>query len=62
LSGYWIDLVHGRRPPRGIVLRLAVIRGIPVRVPFLSHHIHSPQLAHRSATVELRGAFERMQV
>jgi hypothetical protein len=20
LSGYWIDLVHGRRPPRGIVL------------------------------------------
>src|SRR5437667_10438327 len=22
LSGYWIDLVHGRRPPRGIVLDL----------------------------------------
>jgi hypothetical protein len=24
LSGYWIDLVHGRRPPRGIVLDMEV--------------------------------------
>ena len=31
------------------------------RVPFLSHHIHSPHLAHRSVIVELRGAIERMQ-
>jgi hypothetical protein len=31
------------------------------RVPFLSHHMHSPRLAHRSVIVELRGALERMQ-
>jgi hypothetical protein len=31
------------------------------RVSFLSHHIHSPHLAHRSVTVELRGALERMR-
>ena len=31
------------------------------RVPFLSHHMHSPHLAHRSVIVELRGALERMQ-
>ena len=31
------------------------------RVSFVSHHIHSPHLAHRSVTVELRGALERMR-
>jgi len=31
------------------------------RVSFLSHHIHSPHLSHRSVTVELRGALERMR-
>ena len=31
------------------------------RIPFLSHHMHSPHLAHRSVIVELRGALERMQ-
>jgi hypothetical protein len=31
------------------------------RVPSLSHHMHSPHLAHRSVIVELRGALERMQ-
>ena len=31
------------------------------RVPYLSHHMHSPHLAHRSVIVELRGALERMQ-
>ena len=30
-------------------------------VPSLSHHMHSPHLAHRSVIVELRGALERMQ-
>jgi hypothetical protein len=30
-------------------------------VPFLSHHMHSPHLAHHSVIVELRGALERMQ-
>jgi len=29
--------------------------------PFLSPHMHSPPLAHRSVIVELRGALERMQ-
>jgi hypothetical protein len=32
-----------------------------LRVPSLSHHMHSPHLAHRSVIVELRGALERMQ-
>ena len=31
------------------------------RVPFISHHMHSPHLAHRSVIAELRGDFERMQ-
>jgi hypothetical protein len=31
------------------------------RMPFLSHHMHSPHLAHRSVIAELRGALERMQ-
>ena len=31
------------------------------RVPSVSHHMHSPHLAHRSVIVELRGALERMQ-
>ena len=31
------------------------------RVPYLSHHVHSPHLVHRSVIVELRGALERMQ-
>jgi|ERR1700733_2108142 hypothetical protein len=31
------------------------------RVPFLSHRIHSPHLAHRSVIVELHAALERMQ-
>jgi hypothetical protein len=31
------------------------------RVPFASHHMHSPHLAHRSVIVELRGDFERMR-
>ena len=31
------------------------------RVPYLSHHMHSPHLAHRSVIVELRGALERIQ-
>ena len=31
------------------------------RVPYLSHHVHSPHLAHHSAIVELRGALERAQ-
>ena len=31
------------------------------RVPFLSHHIHGPHLAHRSVIVELHAALERMQ-
>jgi len=31
------------------------------RVPFLSHHIHSPRLAHRSVIVELRSDFDRMR-
>ena len=30
-------------------------------VPFLSHHVHSPRLAHRSVIAELRGDFERMR-
>ena len=32
-----------------------------IRVPFISHHMHSPHLAHRSVIAELRGDFERMQ-
>src|SRR5215467_2948888 len=31
------------------------------RVPFVSHHMHSPHLAHRSVIVELRGDFDRMR-
>ena len=31
------------------------------RVPSVSHHMHSPHLAHRSVIVELRSALERMQ-
>jgi hypothetical protein len=31
------------------------------RVPFVSHHIHGPQLAHRSVVVELRSDFERLR-
>ena len=31
------------------------------RVPFVSHHMHSPHLAHRSVVVELRSDFERMR-
>ena len=31
------------------------------RVPSVTHHMHSPHLAHRSVIVELRGALERMQ-
>ena len=31
------------------------------RVPFLSHHMHSPRLAHRSVIVELRSDFDRMR-
>ena len=31
------------------------------RVPFISHHMHSPHLAHRSVIAELRGDFERMR-
>jgi hypothetical protein len=31
------------------------------RVPYLTHHVHSPHLVHRSVIVELRGALERMQ-
>jgi hypothetical protein len=31
------------------------------RVPSLSHHMHSPHLAHRSVIVELRSALERIQ-
>jgi hypothetical protein len=31
------------------------------RVPLVSHHVHSPHLAHRSVTAELRGDFERMK-
>jgi hypothetical protein len=31
------------------------------RVPFVSHHMHSPHLAHRSVVAELRGDFERMR-
>jgi hypothetical protein len=31
------------------------------RVPFVSHHIHSPHLAHHSVVAELRGDFERMR-
>ena len=31
------------------------------RVPFLSRHMHSPHLAHRSVIAELRGDFERMR-
>ncbi len=31
------------------------------KLPVLSHHMHSPYLAHRSVVVELRRAFERMQ-
>ena len=31
------------------------------RVPFVSHHMHGPHLAHRSIVVELRSDFERMR-
>ena len=31
------------------------------RVPPVSHHVHSPQLAHHSVIAELRGDFERMR-
>jgi hypothetical protein len=31
------------------------------RVPFVSHHMHRPHLAHRSVIAELRGDFERMR-
>ena len=30
-------------------------------VPFVSHHMHSPHLAHRSVIAELQGDFERMR-
>jgi hypothetical protein len=32
-----------------------------IRVPLVSHHVHSPHLAHRSVTAELRGDFERLK-
>ena len=31
------------------------------RVSFVSHHVHSPHLAHYSVIAELRGDFERMR-
>ena len=31
------------------------------RLPFLSHHVHGPHLAHRSVIAEVRGVLERVQ-
>ena len=30
-------------------------------VPYLSHHMHSPRLGHRSVIAELHGDFDRMR-
>ena len=64
LSGYtvaaWVASLAISTFCLGLFVGAENTTGGRFRVPFVSHHLHSPHLAHHSVIAELRGDFERM--
>ena len=65
LSGYtvaaWVAPLAIGTVCLGLFVGAENTTGGRFRVPFVSHHMHSPHLAHRSVIVELRSDFDRMR-
>jgi hypothetical protein len=65
LSGYTVAAWVAPLAISTFCLRLFVgaenTTGGRFKVPFVSHKMHSPHLAHRSVIAEVRGDFERMR-
>ena len=65
LSGYtvaaWVAPLAISTFCLGLFVGVENTTGGRFRVPFLSHHMYSPHLAHRSVIVELRSDFDRMR-
>ena len=65
LSGYtvaaWVAPLAISTFCLGLFIGAENTTGGRFRVPFVSHHVHNPHLAHRSVIAELRGDFERLR-